>query len=66
MAQAEDGICCGTLHMDDGSELEVYGGESGSFENGIVKRYFIFSLTTIDPDDVVSITLFDGSTVELN
>ena len=65
-AQAEDGICRGTLHMADGSELEVYGGESGSFEIGIVKRYFIFSLTTIDPDDVVSITLFDGSTVELN
>lgn len=65
-AQAEDSICRGTLHMADGSELEVYGGESGSFENGIVKRYFIFSLTTIDPDDVVSITLFDGSTVELD
>ena len=65
-AQAEDSICRGTLHMADGSELEVYGGESGSFENGIVKRYGSFSLTTIDPDDVVSITLFDGSTVELD
>ncbi len=62
----EDGVCRGVLHMTDGSELEVYGGESGSFENGTVKRYFIFSLTTIDPAKVTAITLFDGSTVELD
>ena len=50
------------LHMADGSELEVIRRPSpAAYEDGIVKRYFIFALTTIDPDDVVSITLFDGS-----
>ena len=65
-AQAEDSICRGVLHMADGSELEVYGGESGSFENGIVKRYLIFSLSTIDPAKVTAITLSDGSTIDLS
>ena len=51
--------------MADGSELQIIAAESGDYQDGIVKRHTGYSLGTIDPDDVVSITLFDGSTVEL-
>lgn len=64
-ANAISGVTQGTLHMADGSELQIIAAESGDYQDGIVKRYSNFALTTIDPDDVVSITLFDGSTVEL-
>ena len=56
----------GTLHMADGSDIEPRSAESGAYQDGIVKRYSSFAMSTIDPDDVVSITLFDGSTVELS
>lgn len=56
----------GTLHMADGSDIEPRSAESGAYQDGIVKRYSSFAMSTIDPDDVVSITLFDGSTVELD
>ena len=59
-------VTTGTLHMADGSDIEPSSAESGDYQDGIVKRYGSFSLTTIAPDDVVSITLFDGSTVELD
>lgn len=65
-ANAISGVTQGTLHMADGSELQIIAAESGDYQDGIVKRHTGYSLGTIDPDDVVSITLFDGSTVELN
>lgn len=64
-ANAISAVTQGTLHMADGSDMEPRSAESGDYQDGIVKRYSNFALTTIDPDDVVSITLFDGSTVEL-
>ena len=65
-ANAISGVTQGTLHMADGSELQIIAAESGYYQDGIVKRHTGYSLGTIDPDDVDSITLFDGSTVELN
>lgn len=65
-ANAISAVTQGTLHMADGSDMEPRSAESGDYQDGIVKRYGSFALSTIDPDDVVSITLFDGSTVELS
>lgn len=65
-ANAISAVTQGTLHMADGSDMEPRSAESGDYQDGIVKRHTGYSLGTIDPDDVVSITLFDGSTVELN
>ena len=59
-------VTMGTLHMADGSDIEPRSAESGDYQDGIVMRYGSFAMSTIDPDDVVSITLFDGSTVELS
>ena len=65
-ANAISAVTQGTLHMADGSDMEPRSAESGDYQDGIVKLYGSFALSTIDPDDVVSITLFDGSTVELS
>ncbi len=65
-ANAISAVTQGTLHMADGSDMEPRSAESGDYQDGIVKRYSSFAMSTIDPDDVVSITLFDGSTVELD
>ena len=59
-------VTMGTLHMADGSDIEPRSAESGAYQDGIVKRYGSFALSTIDPDDVVSITLFDGTTIDLS
>ena len=65
-ANAISGVTQGTLHMADGSELQIIAAESGDYQDGIVKRHTGYSLGTIDPDDVVSITLFDGTTIDLS
>ena len=59
-------VTMGTLHMADGSDIEPRSAESGAYQDGIVKRYSSFALSTIDADDVVSITLFDGTTIDLS
>ena len=59
-------VTMGTLHMADGSDIKPRSAESGDYQDGIVKRYGSFALSTIDPDDVVSITLFDGTTIDLS
>ncbi len=59
-------VTMGTLHMADGSDIKLRSAESGAYQDGIVKRYGSFALSTIDPDDVVSITLFDGTTIDLS
>ncbi|MEI3101675.1 MAG: hypothetical protein V8T45_07760, partial [Oscillospiraceae bacterium] len=59
-------VTMGTLHMADGSDIKPRSAESGAYQDGIVKRYSSFALSTIDPDDVVSITLFDGTTIDLS
>lgn len=59
-------VTMGTLHMADGSDIKPRSAESGAYQDGIVKRYGSFALSTIDPDDVISITLFDGTTIDLS
>lgn len=59
-------VTMGSLHMADGSDIEPRSAESGAYQDGIVKRYSSFALSTIDPDDVISITLFDGTTIDLS
>jgi hypothetical protein len=50
--------------MADGSDFTVHPGESGNYEDGIVKRYVSWSMQSINLDDVVSITIGD-TTIDL-
>jgi predicted secreted protein len=63
-AKAIDDATWGTLHMADGSDFTVHPGESGNYEDGVVKRYVSWSMKSINLDDVVSITIGD-TTIDL-
>lgn len=64
-AKAIDEFLRGSLHMADGSVMEVWGGEAGSYENGMVRRFCVLPRTTIDINAVTAVAL-GGTTVELN
>lgn len=56
--RAVDAATRGALHMTDGTEIEIYGGESGDYENGIEKRYgHLLRQQTIDINAVTAITI---------
>lgn len=64
-ARTIDGFLHGSLHMADGSIMEVYGGESKIYEDGVLRCISQFPMSTIDINAVVSITIGD-TTLELN
>lgn len=60
-----DGFLHGSLHMADGSIMEVYGGESKIYEDGVLRCISQFPMSTIDIHAVTAITIGD-TTLELN
>ena len=64
-ARTIDGFLHGSLHMADGSIMEVYGGESKIYEDGVLRCISQFPMSTVDIHAVVSITIGD-TTLELN
>ena len=63
-ARTIDSFLHGSLHMADGSIMEVYGGESKIYEDGVLRCISQFPMSTIDINAVVSITIGD-TTLEL-
>lgn len=64
--RAVDAATRGALHMADGTEIEIYGGESGSYDNGIERRFgHLLRQQTIDINVVTAITV-GGTRIELN
>lgn len=64
--RAVDAATRGALHMADGTEIEIYGGESGSYDNGIERRFgHLLRQQTIDIHAVTAITV-GGTRIELN
>ena len=63
-ARTIDGFLHGSLHMADGSIMEVYGGESKIYEDGVLRCISQFPMSTIDINAVVSVTIGD-TTLEL-
>lgn len=63
-ARAIDSFLHGSLHMSDGSVVEVYGGESRVYEDSILRCISQFSMDTIDVHSVTAITIGD-TTIEL-
>ena len=64
-ARTIDGFLHGSLHMADGSIMEVYGGESKIYEDGVLRCISQFPMSTIDIHAVTAITIGD-TTLELN
>ena len=63
-AKAIDSFLHGSLHMSDGSVVEVYGGESLVYKDGVLRCTSQFAMDTIDIQAVTAITLGD-TTIEL-
>ena len=64
-ARTIDSFLHGSLHMADGSITEVYGGESQVYKDGVLRCISQFSMSTIDINAVVSVTIGDTS-LQLN
>ena len=59
-----DSFLHGSLHMSDGSAMEVYGGESRIYKDGVLRCISQFPMATIDIHSVTAITIGDA-TIEL-
>ncbi len=65
-ARCIDRVTRGTLHLAGGGDFVPSSAESGGYEDGVVRRFAVWSMRTLDIEAVESITLdFNGETVPL-